>query len=136
MQHIALVWSIDTVLVQVNDEDDVMAGMLIARVLAFISFEYNGMKYSCAVVEWFLPCSEEPDPSTGMWVAEPEIEDNERTIDLIDIDSIVRTCHLVPKYGRSPVPDGFHFSFSHIAYKSSYFDKYSDYHTYETYPSF
>ncbi|KZV62312.1 hypothetical protein PENSPDRAFT_692611 [Peniophora sp. CONT] len=124
----------DTVLVQVGDEDDVMGGMLIARVLAFISFEYNEIPYSCAVVEWYMPMSDEPDPLTGMWIVEPELDGVERTIDLIDTDSIIRACHLVPKFGTSPVPDGFHFAYAHNAYKYFYFNKYSDYHTYETYP--
>lgn len=124
----------DTVLVQVHDEDEVMGGMLIARVLAFVAFEHNEIPYSCAVVEWFAPISDEPDEVTGMWVVEPEVENGERPIDLIDTDSIVRACHLVPKYGSSPVPDKFHFAFAHTAYRLFYFNKYSDYHTYETYP--
>ncbi|VDC07269.1 unnamed protein product [Peniophora sp. CBMAI 1063] len=124
----------DTVLVQVHDEDDLMGGMLVARVLAFISFKYHGIPHSCAVVEWFEPAADLPDAATGMWVVKPEIEGNERPIDLIDTDSIVRACHLVPAYGHSPVPDGFHFAFAHLAYSSYYLNKYSDYHTYETYP--
>ncbi|THH29603.1 hypothetical protein EUX98_g4593 [Antrodiella citrinella] len=82
----------DTVLVQNGAEDDSdsdddndeppqpMGGMLVARVLAFLAFSHEDVRYPCAMVEWFLPHGDEPDPATGMWLVRPEMHQGHRTI--------------------------------------------------------
>ena len=124
----------DTVLIQDGLEDDVMGGMLIGRVLTFLSFSHNEVRYPCALVEWFFPVGEEPDPVTGMWVVRPKTVDGERDYGLIHTDCIVRGCHLAPVYGRARLPADFEFSYSHVAFKMFYFSKYIDYHAHECYP--
>ncbi|TFY55613.1 hypothetical protein EVJ58_g8134 [Rhodofomes roseus] len=54
----------DTVLVQDGLDDGVMGGMLIGRVLAFLSFSHNEVTYPCALVEWFFPVGDAPDAVT------------------------------------------------------------------------
>ncbi|KAI9455985.1 hypothetical protein HD554DRAFT_2207366 [Boletus coccyginus] len=54
-------------------EDDPLSSLLVARVLLFFSFRQDGRSYSCALVEWFLPISDEPDELTGMWIVVPEV---------------------------------------------------------------
>lgn len=125
----------DTVLVQDGPDDGIMGGMLIGRVLTFLSFSHNGITYPCALVEWFFPVGDTPDPVTGMWVVEPKLVDGERDIGLVHTDCIVRSCHLAPVYGPAPLPTDFDFSYAHIVFDSFYYSKYVDYHTHECYPN-
>ncbi|KAH9914409.1 uncharacterized protein B0H18DRAFT_887125, partial [Fomitopsis serialis] len=67
----------DTVLIQVGSDDDIMGGLLVGRVLAFISFSHNEITYPGALVEWFFPVGAEPDSVTGMWVVKPRLLDGE-----------------------------------------------------------
>ncbi|KAI0717299.1 hypothetical protein C8Q72DRAFT_962343 [Fomitopsis betulina] len=104
-------------------------------VLTFLSFSHNGITYPCALVEWFFPVGDTPDPVTGMWVVEPKLVDGERDIGLVHTDCIVRSCHLAPVYGPAPLPTDFDFSYAHIVFDSFYYSKYVDYHTHECYPN-
>jgi hypothetical protein len=116
----------DTVLVQNGEETERMGGMIVARVLTFLAFRYESKQYTCALVEWFLPCDDKPDPITGMWILQPEIQNrSERTLGLIHTDCIVRACHLIPVYGRSCLPADFNYSNSLRAFKSYYLNKYA-----------
>ncbi|TCD60043.1 hypothetical protein EIP91_010846 [Steccherinum ochraceum] len=58
----------DTVLVQNNAEDEgyPMRGMWVARVPNFLAFSDEYTRYTCALVEWYKPCSEVPDPLTAL----------------------------------------------------------------------
>ncbi|KAF7791555.1 hypothetical protein EIP86_002571 [Pleurotus ostreatoroseus] len=80
----------DTVLINVDPATPGFRGMIVGRVRAFLAFTHNGIKYPCALVEWFLRQDDEPDPDTGMWIVEPEVDpqDGERIIGLVHIDSI------------------------------------------------
>ncbi|KAH7904233.1 hypothetical protein BJ138DRAFT_1019410, partial [Hygrophoropsis aurantiaca] len=121
----------DTVLVQIGDVDMPMGGMVIGRVLSFLSFVHDDVYYPCALVHWFVPSGDAPDPLTGMWVVEPELVGNEPSIGLIHADCIVRACHLIPRYGRQRLPLDFNFTYSLDTFKSFYLNKYADYHTHE-----
>ncbi|KAH9916928.1 uncharacterized protein B0H18DRAFT_1087215 [Fomitopsis serialis] len=113
----------DTVLVQDGPDNGLMGGMIVARVLAFLSFSHNEIKYPCALVHWLLPVGDAPDSTTGMWILEPEVFDGERTVGLIHTDCIVRR-----------LPADFDFSYSHLAFKRFYLNKWADYHVHECYP--
>lgn len=125
----------DTVLVQ-NDPDNhgPMRGMLVARVLNFLSFVHDDVDYPCALVEWFLTQGEEPDPVTDMWVVKPEMDGGRRKVKLIHLDCIVRACHLVGIVGRERIPPDFYFSYSHDAFKAFYVNHYIDYASHECIP--
>ncbi|KAI0704508.1 hypothetical protein C8T65DRAFT_709094 [Cerioporus squamosus] len=46
---------------------------------------------------WFEPVGDEPDEVTGMWKVEPDyFEDGERMRDVIHVESLLRSAHLVP----------------------------------------
>ncbi|EPQ59878.1 hypothetical protein GLOTRDRAFT_103769 [Gloeophyllum trabeum ATCC 11539] len=74
----------DTVLISLDPEQDGMKGMVIGRVLRFLSVRYKRTR---------------PDPVTGMWVVKPEMTARGRSLGIIHIDSIVRAVHLIGVYG-------------------------------------
>lgn len=126
----------DTMLVQVGDEDDAMGGLLVARVVRFIRLKHGNISYPSALIEWFLPTDNRPDDVTGMWILEPEVDDaGRRTLDIISLDSVFRSCHLIGVTGKEFLPVDFHFSFSHDAFDSFYLNRYSDYHMHECGPA-
>ncbi|KAH7904126.1 hypothetical protein BJ138DRAFT_1019557, partial [Hygrophoropsis aurantiaca] len=125
----------DTVLIQNGGEDDVMNGMIIGRVIRFLSFVHQETRYPCVLVEWFLPVGDGPDPLTGMWVVEPEVIDGVPTIGIVHTDCIFRACHLMPRFGGdTQLPYDFHFSYTLDAFQSFYLNKYIDYHSHECAP--
>jgi hypothetical protein len=86
-----------------------MVGLSIGHVMLFFSFRHGGEKYSCALLQWLVPCDKDPD--TGMWVVQPKYEGNECcTLSIITLDCIARAVHLLPVYGTSFLPEYFHFS--------------------------
>ena len=59
-------------LIDNGGEGEGLQGLLVARVLLFISFRHSQKMYEAALVDWFLPVMEQPDPLTGMWIVAPE----------------------------------------------------------------
>jgi hypothetical protein len=41
----------------------------------------------------------EPDDITGMWLAEPHIEDDGPLMDIVHLDCVIRGAHLLPAFG-------------------------------------
>lgn len=126
----------DTVFVNVDEHKSGFEGLMVARVLLFFSFHFGGSDkvFQCALINWFLPVGDEPDPDTGMWVVRPETESItslKRPLDVIHVQSIVRSAHLLPVYGTAPLPEDFHFSDSLDAFRSYLVNRYSDHHTHE-----
>lgn len=123
----------DTVFVSLDESQPGMHGMLVARVLMFFSYydSYLDSTIPCALVNWFIPNTEEPDDITGMWVVHPEYEDNKRTIEVIHIDSIARGAHLLPVYGSGFLPEDFQFTVALDSFKSYYVNHYIDHHAHE-----
>ncbi|EED77280.1 predicted protein, partial [Postia placenta Mad-698-R] len=71
----------DTVLINKDPTLNGFRGMYAARVRLLFSFWYS--------VEWFLPLGDEPDEDTGMWIVEPELdEDSRRPSEVIHLDSV------------------------------------------------
>lgn len=78
-----------------------MEGMVVACVLLFFSFHYQGKDYSCTFVNWFVHDDNAPDEDTGMWTVQLEHDDRKcATIQVININSIVWSAHLLPIYGQ------------------------------------
>ncbi|KAJ7602107.1 hypothetical protein B0H17DRAFT_1165319 [Mycena rosella] len=65
---------------------------------------FNGVKYPCALVTWFSAIGDEPCPDVGMWMVEPDLDDGEREMSIIHLDTILRAAHLVPIHADNPVP--------------------------------
>lgn len=121
----------DCVFIQKDDKVDGFRGLHAARFLLFFSFAFEGVTYPCALVTWFLPIGNEPCDQTGMWVVEPELdEDGERVMAVVHLDCILRGAHLIAVYGSSFLPIGFHFTDTLDAFQA-YINKYADHHSHE-----
>jgi hypothetical protein len=124
----------DTVLVRYGEPNAIMGGLRVGRVVRFISFSHLGLTYECALVEWLDPVGNTPDALTGMWKLQAAQTCDGRSMELVRISSIVRSCHLIPVYGTIWVPRDFHHSQSLVAFSTFYLNHYSDYHAFETFP--
>ena len=68
----------DAVFVNTNPDEDGMQGLDVACIKQFFSFKPQGRLYPCAMIQWYSRCGDEPDEDTGMWIIEPdEDEDGE-----------------------------------------------------------
>lgn len=123
----------DTVLVHLDPDRPGMEGMLAARIQLIFTFTFQDITHSCAYVEWFTPQEHALDPVTGMWKVTPEVVGGRRAVGVIDINTIVRACHLQPVHDNSKMPYGFHFCDTLDAFHTYYVNKYIDYHTHEMY---
>ncbi|KAJ6467262.1 hypothetical protein C8R45DRAFT_1106043 [Mycena sanguinolenta] len=122
----------DTVFIETNADQPGMEGMVIGRVLLFFSFTApTGIEYSCALVHWFSPHGNAPDPDTGMWVVTPEMEAGEKSLAIVTLDCIAWAAHLLPVYGSTFVPEDFHFSYSLDVFRAFFVNRYTDHHTFE-----
>ncbi|KIM38198.1 hypothetical protein M413DRAFT_76253 [Hebeloma cylindrosporum] len=121
----------DTVFVETDPDVPGMRGMAIGRVLLFFSFSFRETFYPCALVNWLVLRSNEPDPETGLWVVHPEFAGNHRTTAVIHLDSIARGAHLLPIYGSSPLPEDFDFTYSLDAFRAFFVNTYVDHHAHE-----
>ena len=106
-----------------------MMGMNVIRVLLFFSFEYDGVEYPCAVMEWFETVG--LDHVMGLWVVHPNVTQGKRDKTILYLDSFLRGAHLILKYGMQRLPLDFHFSYSLDAFQAYYVNKYIDHHANE-----
>jgi len=107
----------DCVFVEKNPSLVGFHGLFVAQVVLFVSFSYYNIFYPCALVEWFDVIGEEPCQSTGMWMVEPEFnENNERVVSVIHLDSIMWPAHLIGIYGKDHLPHNFSYSDSLSAF--------------------
>ncbi|KAI0081502.1 hypothetical protein K474DRAFT_1682054 [Panus rudis PR-1116 ss-1] len=119
-----------------KDDSPGFEGLHAARVRFFFDFWYNGRLHQCALVEWFVPVGEGPDPSTGMWIVKPDMirsrrRPSVRATEVIHVDTILRGAHLIPVFGREMLPYEFHFSYSLDCFHSYYVNKFADHHMHE-----
>jgi len=89
--------------IYVNAADDTEGGGMhrleIARVMAFFSVVHEDEEYQCALVHWFSRSGAKADEDTGLWVVEPDHEDDgDPSVTIIHVDSIFRAAHLLPRY--------------------------------------
>ncbi|KAH9911207.1 uncharacterized protein B0H18DRAFT_1089328 [Fomitopsis serialis] len=115
----------DTVLIGVDADEPGMNGMAVSRVMGLMAVTYSGIRYPCALIDWF-DVLEDPSDVIGMYVVQPELDDDEQQVFLF------RAVHLMPLYGDASIPVDFHFLYSLDAFESFYVNKYSDYHSHET----
>jgi hypothetical protein len=121
----------DTVLIRHDNADDGMHGMTVARVMLFCSFKHEGIRFPRALVEWFTLSSGEPDPITGMWIVEPHMVGEQRSVGLVHLNCLVRGCQLIGVYGDDLVPDDFQFFFTLDSFRRFYVNMFLDYHSHE-----
>ena len=109
-----------------------MRGLLVARVFLLFRFSHGGIEYPCALIHWYSTNSE-PDPSTGLWVVQPECAPRGmRHATVIHLDSIVRGAHLLPKFpSDSPVYREINYMNVLDVYTHFYVNKYINHHAFE-----
>ena len=121
----------DTVFVVLDDSKNGMEGMEIGRVLLFFSFHYRRKDFSCALINWFVH-DEERDRDTGMWTVQLECDrTGQPTVQVIELDTIVRGAHLLPVYGSSRIPDDFSHHDALDSFDSFFVNHFIDQHAHE-----
>ena len=121
----------DCTFVNSKPELDGMRGLSVVRILLFFSFVFNDKTYPCALVRWFSPIGEERDEDTGMWMVQPEVEDDgSPTISVLHLDCIFRATHLLPIYGDDPI-DSISPHDSLDVFRAFYVNKYIDHHAFQ-----
>jgi hypothetical protein len=121
----------DTIFVNTNPKEDGMRGLDIARVKQFFSFKSQGHLYPCAIVQWYSRHGDEPDEDTGMWIVEPDVQDDEPITEIIHLDTIVRSAHLIALYGNNQLPQDIPLCYTLDLFHSYYVNKYIDHHAFE-----
>jgi len=123
----------DCVFVDVGNSENIgVKGLLVARVYLFFRFSHEGADYSCALVRWYTT-SDEPDPSTGLWIVQPEFtRQGACHMGVIHIDTIVRGAHLLPVFpSDAPVYREINYMNVLDVYSSFYVNKHIDHHAFE-----
>lgn len=128
----------DCVYVERDPELAGFRGLGVAQVRFFLSFWYEGVEYKCAFVRWFETYDTVPCDKTGLWRVRPDHGTNgarRRLESIIHVDTILRSAHLIPVYGkftpRNRVPKDHHHSDTLEAYNMFYVNRYIDYHAHE-----
>lgn len=121
----------DCVFVSGDEELAGFRGLHAARVLLFFSIKLNRfLTLPCALVSWFSPVGDEPCPETGMWIVEPDLdEDGERITSVIHLDALVRSAHLLGIAGPDYLPVDFEFTDTLDSFEAFYVNKYADHHS-------
>ena len=93
------------------------------------SFKFESRLYPCALVEWFILVGDAPDEDTGMWITEPEVNDEgHRPCEIVHLEYIYHSAHLIGVYGKEFIPKDLWASDSLDAYCAFWVGKYIDYH--------
>ncbi len=129
----------DCVFVGKDASLDGFRGLHAARVRAFFSVLVPCLDGSegdewvpCALVEWFSAIGDAPDEVTGLWKVEPDyFEDGERMRDVVHVESLLRSAHLVPCFGKDPVPLRLKQHESLDYFDVFFVNKYADHHAFE-----
>ena len=122
----------DCAYVTADPEQPGFRGLHAVRIRLFLSFTFLGVYYPCALVEWFTPVGDEPDDLTGMWVVEPEIdEDGTRPCEVIHLDTVFRAAHLEPVHNEKFTPRDLKPEDSLDAFVAYYINKWVDYHAHQ-----
>jgi hypothetical protein len=108
-----------------------MASMEVARAILFLSFTYQMQTFSCVLVEWFTTRPERC-PHTGMWIVDRDYEhDGSRSMELIDLDTVIRGAHLIPVFGEGFVSTELTYDNSLDMYDTFYVNHYADHNAFE-----
>ena len=107
-------------------------GLSVAQLRVLFSFTIKGVRRKVALVEWFSYVGNSPDEDTGMWVVQREKQqDGSPLMDFIFIDTILRSCHLLPMYGEVMIPSDVTHVTSFTNFKIFYVNKFADHHSFE-----
>ncbi|CAK5280852.1 unnamed protein product [Mycena citricolor] len=122
----------DCVFVEGEAGEPGFRGLMAARVMLFMSIKHDGMNFDCALVTWFSTIGDDPCPNVGMWMVEPDVDAWGRRIrDIVHIDTILRSAHLLPIFGNEFLPHRIKHTDSLDNFKAFYINKYADHHSHE-----
>lgn len=122
----------DCVFVSVNPDIPGMLGMEIARVHCFLSFDFQGMTYPCALIRWYTRLGDTPDYDTGLWTVRPQFDAvGGPSFAIIHLDAVIRAAHLLPVFNGEPIPKTYKFHQTLDIFDSFYINKYIDYHAFD-----
>ena len=110
-----------------------MSGYTAARVLVFFSFTYAGNNFQVALVWWYTLANDSGrrDEATGMWLVEREYRHGKPHLAVVSVDTIFRAVHLLPFFGREPVPRSVTWEKSLDIYRMFYINRFADHHSFE-----
>ena len=66
-----------------------------------------------------------------MQVVEPDAYDGKPTTDMIHVDTIVHSAHLIAVYGKNPLSKNIPLCYALDLFNSYYVNKYIDHHAFE-----
>ena len=69
------------------------------RVIFELPLEYGRFDIPLAYIEWYTPL-QLYIPSLGMYQVTRSFRNRYRRASIIPVDQIVRSCHLIPKFGK------------------------------------
>ncbi|KAJ7708409.1 hypothetical protein B0H16DRAFT_1345075 [Mycena metata] len=119
----------------VEDQNaDGFRGMSVVRVRLLFSFQFDGVDYPCALVEWYNKIGRGPDQDTGMWMVRPDLRHTrarDPVMSVVHLDSVLRGAHLIPVFGSRYLPRGFRHTWSLDAFEAFFVNKYIDAHANE-----
>lgn len=103
--------------------------LAVVRILLLFSFRSaSRTTCECALVSCYRPVGDQPDQDTGMWIVEPdENEDGTLHFEIISIHSIIRAAHLIGHAGNDTIPVHFSHTDSLDSFTAFYVNKYIDY---------
>src|SRR6266852_4486511 len=79
-------------------------GLSVARFHVLFSFVIDSTRHEVALVKWFSYIGDSPDEDTGMWVVKRNNnDDGSPSMGFICINKILRSCHLLPLYGKEMI---------------------------------
>ncbi len=123
----------DTVFIKEREDvNSITNGLTIARVQLFFTFNLNGQRHECALIEDYHYIDSSADEDTGMWIVRPSSRGRPRNSRIIPINKILRAAHLLPICGTNyKVPRSMNSGSALDSFKSFYVNKYVDHHAFE-----
>lgn len=122
----------DTALVVEDQSKSGMRGLRVVRIKLLFSFNFEGIYYPCALVEWFRLKGNCPDADMGLWRVEREMTGGDRDMSVLHLDTFLRGAHLLPCFdGHRPLPHNFHWSYTLDAFHTYFVNKYIDHTSHE-----
>ncbi|KAI0726981.1 hypothetical protein C8Q72DRAFT_782692 [Fomitopsis betulina] len=122
----------DCVFVGTDPLQESMCGLHVACFHLLFSFRHDKTTYPCTLVEWFEVADNEPDDCTGMWIVEQEVNGNgSPNMFVIHLDYIVHLVHLIPVYGKDPLPPNLDPVFALDVFIMYFVNKYADHNAHK-----
>ncbi|KAF8258465.1 hypothetical protein EI94DRAFT_1780909 [Lactarius quietus] len=126
----------DCVFIGNSDSPDApgFKSLLVAQVYLFFSFKYDDVLYPCALIHWFSTVDDTPDDESTTWIVEPDyLPGNKPFLEVVHLDSILRSAHLIGVAGQNFLPSypKLDFLMALDLFRSFYVNKFADHHAHK-----